>query len=458
MAFSIALSGLYAASKDLKTTGNNIANAETTGFKSSRAEFIDVYASTFGATTTAVTGAGVRTSNIRQIFNQGNIETTERNTDLAISGGGFFVVADDNGRYLSRNGSFGLDKENFVVNATGQNLQVFPPVVKGTSVTFNSATLVDLQLKNTIGSPVSTTKVDVSMNVDAQVEAFNVTGGTTGAASALYDYSAGEIPFNSDDPTTYHRSTAIKTYDSQGAEYTTQMYFRKVTDGVSTSNKWQVITIVNGNDLPPSSTGVAGGAAVSPPPTNGQSALLDFNENGALNSISYDGQPAGSSSLSMAFSPVPASSGARDIEMSIDFSNMTQYGSEFVVNDLSQDGFTTGRLTGFDVEDDGIVYARFTNGNSETLGMLALANVPNPEGLQQNGSSLWVESFAAGDLTLGQPGTGDLGRIQAGALEGSTTQLSNELVDMIVSQRNYQANAQMISTMDQLTQTLLNIR
>ncbi len=456
MAFSIALSGLQAATKDLKTTGNNIANAETTGFKASRAEFVDVYASTFGSTTGSVTGSGVMTSNIRQIFNQGNLDVTGVNTDLAIDGAGFFIVKDDNGRYLTRNGSFGRDKDDNIVNSTGQTLQVYPAVKNGESVTFNTATLTDLQLKNAIGSPVATTNVNVNVNVDAQSTSFNLAGGTT--ANPLYDYTAGDIPFNSDDPTTYNYVTSTTSYDSLGAEHVTQMFFRKVDDGSGAANTWQVITRIDGNDVSPSSTGVAGGAALSAPPVTGQAALFEFNVDGTLNRISYDGQPVNEMNLSMGYATVPTSSGAANIDININFAAVTQYGSEFSVNELSQNGFTTGRLTGFDVEDDGIVYARFTNGNSEVLGMLALGNVPNTQGLQQKGSSLWVESFAAGDMTLGQPGTGDLGIIRAGALESSTSELSDELVNMIVSQRNYQANAQMISTVDQLTQTLLNIR
>lgn len=460
MPFRIALSGLHASSADLKTTGNNIANSETTGFKASRAEFVDVYASAYGAITSVTNGSGTRTANIRQIFSQGNIEFTDNSTDLALTGQGFFVVEDDKGRYFTRNGSFGLDRDGFVTNSSGQTLQVFPAVTAGTNVTFNTGSLVDLQLNNTIGAPVSTTEVDINVNTDATSTPFNVSGGTTPVASALYDHTAGLIPFDRTDPTTFHHVTATTVYDSLGAEHVAQMYFRKVDDaaGPADTDKWQVITYVDGIETPPSSNSTAGGPAVAAPPVTGQSVLLDFNTDGTMENVTYDGLPALPVNSSIAYSSVAVGSGAAPVDFTIDFSKITQYGSDFSVNELSQNGFTTGRLTGFDVEENGVVFARFTNGNAQTLGMVAVANVPNPQGLRPNGDSLWVESFAAGDTVLGQPGTASLGLVQSGALESSTTELSDELVNMIVSQRNYQANAQVISTADQLTQTLLNIR
>ena len=461
MPFRIALSGLHASSTDLKTTGNNIANSETTGFKASRAEFVDVYASAYGAITNVTNGSGTRTANIRQLFSQGNIEFTDNSTDLALTGQGFFVVEDDKGRYLTRNGSFGLDRDGFVTNSSGQTLQVFPAVTNATNAgntTFNTGSLVDLQLSNTIGAPVTTTEVDINVNTDATSTPFNVSGGATPAASAIYDHTAGLVPFDRTDPTTFHHVTATTVFDSLGAEHVAQMYFRKADDGTGLTDSWQVITYVDGTEIPPSSTGLAGGAAVAAPPATGQSVLLDFNTDGTIQNVSYDGMPAGPANVSIGYSSVTVGSGAAPIEFDIDFGKITQYGSDFSVNELSQNGFTTGRLTGFDVEENGIVFARFTNGNAQTLGMVAVANVANPQGLRQNGDSLWVETHDAGDTVLGQPGTASLGLVQSGALESSTTELSDELVNMIVSQRNYQANAQVISTADQLTQTLLNIR
>jgi flagellar hook protein FlgE len=251
-------------------------------------------------------------------------------------------------------------------------------------------------------------------------------------------------------------------YDSLGAPHTAEFYFRKLQDtggGGPLNNTWQVMLYVDGTEIPPSSTGITGGAASAAPDTAG---VLEFGTDGRITNARYNGGPLGQTSIAYSsFLPAPATTlttGAALIDLTVDYNAMTQYGSEFAVNALSQDGFTTGRLSGFDVEDSGVVFARYTNGNAEVLGMVALGNVPNPQGLRQKGDSLWVESFDAGDLVLGQPGTSSLGLIQSGALESSTVEISDELVNMIVAQRNYQANAQVITTADQLTQTLLNIR
>jgi len=448
MPFRIALSGLHAASADLKVTGNNIANAATTGFKRSRAEFVDVYAAAYGAITQITSGSGVRTANIRQIFAQGNIEYTDNSTDLAITGQGFFIVEDEKGRYLTRNGTFGLDRDGNVVNTTGQILQVFPPVTVGTTTTFNTGTLTDLRLENTIGAPVATSQVEVNVNVDADLTPFTI------AAGSLHDVTT--TPFDPTDPTTYNHVTATTVYDSLGAPHVVSMYYRKVSDG-TVNNAWQMFLYVDGSAVNPSDDGTATGGS-SPNP----SAVLEFNPDGTLAQTRY--VDAGGTSVvsttpdQIVYPPVTLTTGAEPLQLTFDLGETTQYGSEFAVNTLSQNGFTTGRLTGFDVEENGIVYARYTNGNAEILGMVALGNVPNPQGLRQKGDSLWVETYDAGDLVLGQPGTASLGLIQSGALEASTVELSDELVNMITAQRNYQANAQVISTADQITQTLLNIR
>jgi len=458
MPFRIALSGLHAATTDLKVTGNNIGNSETVGFKKSRAEFVDVYASAYGAISNVTTGSGTRAATIRQMFSQGNIEFTDNSTDLAITGQGFFVVEDDKGRYLSRNGAFGIDREGFATNSSGQKLQVFPPLKSGNQVTYNTGTLEDLQLNTAVGAPIPSTKIGINVNADAAVSPiFDVSTSTT--PNNIHDHSIGPIPFDKSDPTTYNHVTATTIYDSLGDDHVTQMYFRKVDDGTALTNTWQVITYVDGNEIPPSNNNIAGGAAVAAPPLTGQAAVLQFNNDGTLKNALHDGLvPPAAGNFTLGYSPIVPTSGAANLDITIDFRRTTQYGAEFSVNELSQDGFTTGRLTGFDVEEDGVVFARYTNGNSEILGMVAVANVANPEALAQNGDSLWVETFGAGDTILGQPGTASLGLIQSGALESSTVEVADELVNMIISQRNYQANAQVISTADQLTQTLLNIR
>ncbi len=458
MPFRIALSGLRAATTDLKVTGNNIANASTTGFKQSRAEFVDVYAAAYGAIAAVTNGSGARTSNIRQLFSQGNIEYTENSTDLAITGQGFFVVEDDKGRYFTRNGTFGLDRNGDVVNSTGQQLQVFPPIVTGAAgvsdTTFNTGSLQKVTLSNSIGSPVASTTVNINVNLDGnRVQPYFDTAGGVNE----WDTQGTPLPFNPADPSTFDSVTATTVYDSLGGDHVAQFYYRKVDDGAGSVNKWQVITYIDGQEVPPTDNGLP------PPPlpavsgTANRAGMMVFASDGTLTSTNTVGDAA-STTTSLVYSPFATTTGADPITITIDFQKTTQFGDDFAVNELSQDGFTTGRLTGFDVSGNGVVFARYTNGNAEVLGMVALANVPNPQGLAQKGDSLWVETFDAGDTVLGQPGTASLGLIQSGALEASTVEIADQLVNMIISQRNYQASAQVISTADQLTQTLLNIR
>jgi len=471
MPFRIALSGLKSASDDLQVTGNNIANATTTGFKKSRAEFVDVYALAYGALSGTAPGSGVRTSNVRQLFAQGNTEYTDNATDLAISGQGFFVVADDTGRFLSRNGAFGIDRDGYVKNATGQTLQIFPAETIAGITTFNTGRYVDLQLQNAIGAPVATSDVRISLNLNSDPQTELPTGqqaffDINGTAGGIFE-DGNPVPiaapqdtglnFNPSDPTTYYKATSTTVYDTLGGAHTLTFYFRKLEDtsaGGPLNNTWQAYTYIDNTRVDASVTGALGGGS------SGSPVVLDFDTAGQLQNATYDdGTAAGAAAGGpIAYSNFVTSNGSAPVQLTIDFGAITQFGSDFAINEISQNGFTTGRLTGFDVEESGVVFARYTNGNKEVLGMVGLANVPNPEGLGKEGDSLWAEAFEAGDTIFGQPGTSTFGLIQAGALEASTVEIADELVQMIVAQRNYQANAQVISTADQITQTLLNIR
>ena len=159
--------------------------------------------------------------------------------------------------------------------------------------------------------------------------------------------------------------------------------------------------------------------------------------------------------------PFPAftpTTGAAAMNVTVDLSASTQYGSNFAVNSVIQDGYTTGRLIGIDITDTGVVQARFTNGQSTALGQVAIANFSNPQGLQQLGNTQWAETFASGQALRGQAGNSGFGLVQSGALEGANVDVTEQLVQMITAQRNFQANAQMISTADQITQTIINMR
>ena len=400
MPFAVALSGLNAASSDLNVTANNIANANTTGFKASRGEFADVFA--VGA---QEIGNGVRLSAVTQEFSQGGVDFTDRGLDLAISGEGFFTVSDNGVISYTRVGSFGVDRDGFVVNNTGERLQIFPVTSTGT---FNTGTLSDLQLATTDSPPQATTSAEFGINLPANASPPPV--GT----------------FNPANADSFNHSTAITIYDSLGASHTATAYFVKT----ATPNAWEARFYVDG-------TAVGGANAMA------------YSNLGVLTT------PAGGTFTLPAYTPT---TGAAAINLTANLAQSTQYGASFGVNQLNQDGFSSGRLSSIDVDTNGVIFARFTNGRSEPLGQVALSNFANTNGLRQLGDTSWGETFNSGDAVRGSAGTGSFGLIQSGALEASNVDLTEQLVNMITAQRNFQANAQMISTADQVTQTIINIR
>ncbi len=400
MPFAVALSGLNAASSDLSVTANNIANANTTGFKSSRAEFADVFA--VGAQSI---GNGVALSSVSQEFAQGGVDFTDRGLDLAISGEGFFTLNDRGVVSYSRAGSFGVDRDGYVVNNKAQRLQIFPVAGNGT---FNTGTLSDLRLATADAPPQATSRAEFGINLPANA-----------AVPAVPTFD----PTNA---SSYNHSTAVTIYDSLGASHTATAYFVKTAN----PNEWESRFYIDGNAV--------GGANT-----------LTYSNLGVLTT------PAGGGITLPAYTPT---TGAAAITIQADVLNSTQYGATFGVNLLNQNGFASGRLSSIDVDSNGVIFARYTNGRSEPLGQVALSNFANPQGLRQLGDTSWSETFTSGDAVRGSPGTSSFGLIQSGALESSNVDLTEQLVNMITAQRNFQANAQMISTADQVTQTIINIR
>ena len=405
MPFRTALSGLNAASSDLRVTGNNVANAATVGFKQSRAEFADVFALSYSGISQNAVGAGVRVSAVTQQFTQGNVDFTGNNLDLALNGQGFFVLSDAGSQVYSRAGSFQVDRDGFVVNSSGQRLQSYPPSnPEGTA--FSTGMLGDLRLDASEAPPQATSLVGATLNL----------------SSAAEDLSA--LPFDSTDPNTFTYTTSLTTFDSLGQAHTGTMYFRNVG-----ALQWEAHFAIDGN--------VVGGAQP-----------LTFNSDGTLSS------PL----TAVNFGAYDPGTGADLMDVAIDFSEATQFGSTNSVSALRQDGFSTGRLSSIDIDPNGVVLARFTNGQSRALGQVALANFPNPQGLQQLGNNAWADTFGAGEVVLGAAGNGNFGAIQSGGLEASNVDLSAQLVNLITAQRNFQANAQVISTADTITQTIINLR
>ena len=417
MTFRIALSGLDAASTDLEITGNNIANSGTNGFKESRAEFADVYANAVQDTTN-VSGQGARVARVAQQFTQGSIDFTSNNLDLAISGQGFFVLeAPDGSQAYTRAGAYSVDRDGFVINHANDKLQVYQAVTGVTgNTTFNTGVLQDLQLPTSAGAPQASTTLTAAVNIDS---------------SQVVPTAA----FNTANPASYNSSTSTTVYDSLGTAHTTTVYYRKTA-----ANTWDQYIYVDGTNVPPN------GQPVGTPFT------LGFDTAGALSTING---VAGTTAAAAAHNP---GNGAAPISLTLDLGGTTQYGSPFAVNNLTQDGFTSGRLAGVDIDAEGVVFARYTNGQSSALGKVALAKFNNQQGLRQVGDTNWVESFASGTPQLGEAGTSSFGQIQSGALEASNVDIAAQLVNLITAQRNFQANAEVISTADSVTQTIINIR
>ncbi len=649
MSFNTSLSGLNASSSNLDVISNNIANASTVGFKSSRAEFGDVYAASVLGTAANAIGSGVNLSDVRQIFNQGNLTTTGNNLDVAISGGGFFAMSNSGAIEYTRAGQFGLDKNGYVVNSSNARLQGYSVDASGN---VNGNSLTDLQVSTANQAPARTTDVAGNVNLNAAANVLvkqgntygsggtaieNVNTGTTngypaesvtinnsntgnstvvnfsanetaqaiaqqlqsnagvsatavttavltgynntgsmvtlngvaltgstpatlaatinslsgttlngvtasvsgstvtvtsstgedldfglnnsgvgtdtltvqgeangalvGASKTLSGAGGGNLTvggvvnlnlqqgltltgggggiftaapvatpyisntFDPTNPSTYNSVTGTTVYDSLGNSHQLTMYFVKDT----APNTWTMYAQIDGQNIGDPNTAL-------PAPQNTQPTMyahnLVFNNDGSLNTaatgsilvsnwtpLSASGLPNGA----VAGQPVaqggtlPIPNPPTSSNFQVDLGSTTQYGSPFSVNSLSQNGYTTGQLSSLNVSNTGQLQANYTNGQSKTLGVVALANFPDQQGLKQVGNTSWVQTFTSGQPTYGQPGTASLGLLNSGSLEESTVNLSSELVNLITAQSDYQANAKSIQTQSSLIQTVVNI-
>jgi flagellar hook protein FlgE len=420
MSFQQGLSGLSAVSSELEVIGNNIANANTFGAKAARAEFGDIYAVALNGAGMSSIGIGVNVMTVAQQFTQGNIYTTDNPMDLAINGEGFFQVTDNGGavRY-TRNGQFKVDREGYIVNNTFQQLMGYP--ANSTGVVRTGAPEA-LQLPTGGIAPEVTSEIRLGFNVDSR-----------GAVTT----PGGGAPIDFNDPATYNNATSMTAYDDKGQEVTLTYYFQK-----SATDTWNVYITANG--IPTQ------GTAASPAPET----TLTFAPDGSAPTapawpLTFN-VPATTNAAGAATMPITG------IELSM--AKATQYGAGYGMTDMTQNGYASGQLTGITIERNGIVMARYSNGQSQPAGQLEIATFRNPQGLQPMGDNGWIRTYLSGDPIVGVPGEGNLGVLQSGALEESNVDLTGELVHMITAQRAYQANAQTIKTQDQVLQTLLNLR
>src|SRR5450830_651761 len=394
MGFQAGLSGLNASSKGLDVIGNNIANANTYGMKASRAEFSELVSSAIGVAGGDNAGIGVTVGAVSQQFSQGTLNITGNNLDAAINGNGFFQLQE-------ADGSAGYTRAgNFKLDKNGY------------IVTNNGAKVLGYQTNPTTGKPLSTSPTPLTLPTSGSI-AVKATADDTTTSPTTYGATAQfNLPANATvdttqtaaDPLLGQYSTTFNAYDSLGNTVPVSVYFQKT----ATAGTWNVYTKTD--------TGAI--TAATP-------ATLKFTASGAL-----DTTVAGT----------------------------TQFASAFATNNVPQTGYADGKLTVVKIGADGTLTASYSNGTTQSAGQLALASFRNNQGLMQVNGGDWKETFASGPPTQGTPGSGNFGALQAGALEESNVDLTQELVNMMTAQRSYQANAQTIKTEDQIMNTLVNLR
>ncbi|PNG37414.1 MULTISPECIES: flagellar hook protein FlgE [Pseudomonas] len=446
MSFNIGLSGLYAANKQLDVTGNNIANVATTGFKSSRAEFSDVYSATKLGSGTQVIGNGVRLSNVSQQFTNGDINNTGNVLDMGIQGQGFFVLSTNGSLTYTRAGTFKTDKEGFITNSDGTaRLQGYAVDANGKII---NGVLTDLRIDTSNLAPKPTDSISSTINLNSDSTPINVAS------------TAPVYVFNPTDNTTYTKSFSTPVYDSQGNKHVMDQYMIKTPN----PNEWQTYTLIDGRNP----DGTAFSMANQSPIT------MTFDSSGKLSTITPPAAPgttpytiAGNKIVMSAAAWTPgtvtngvfAPNGAKPAANGVSI-DMTKTGSVFGESTrsvIAQNGYSTGQISSLTIDGTGVMLANFSNEQTKAIGQISLASFTNEQGLQPVGGTQWKETYSSGIPGYDAPKTGTLGAIQSNSLEESNVNLTNELVNLIKAQSNYQANAKTISTQSTIMQTIIQM-
>lgn len=400
MSFSQAVSGLGAASSNLDVIGNNIANSATAGFKSSTIAFADMFAG-------SNVGMGTKVAAVIQNFNDGTTTSTSRGLDVALSGNGFFRLTDASGGvFYSRNGQFTLDENRNLVNTQGLTVTGYP--ANGTPPTIQAgANPVALSIPTTQMSARATTTATMVSNLNSTDAV------PTGGA------------FTATNVDTYNAKSTVTVYDSQGNDHALDLYYVKTAD-----NNWTVHAI-------DSTTGQAAG-----------NFNMVFDTSGNLTSAS---------TVALTIQGANGAAANQAVSLSV-LGSLQQNTGKTNFGNPTQDGYAPGDLTSYTINDDGTITGTYSNQKTQLLGQIVLASFSNPEGLKSEGDNVWSATNSSGQAAVGLAGTGTYGNLISGALEASNVDLSKELVNMIVAQRNYQANSQTIKTQDQILNTLVNLR
>lgn len=420
--FNIGVTGLNAAGQSMGVVGDNIANAGTNGFKSSRAEFQDMLANSLkGIDGGDQMGSGTKLAHITSQFTQGTVARTQNITDLAINGNGFFVVDAPFGKGYTRDGAFHFDKEGFMINGDGYKVQGFMPDEKGNITNKQGA----IKLGNTNIAATPTSEIKMSMNLDSRdgVKAFD--------------------PKNPDKTSNFN--TSLTVYDSVGTARLVTLYFNKQTDGAT----WEYHAMVDGADA---ANGVPGQMQEM---ANGK---LKFNQKGlleeetpGLNSFNFNKGAQPNQQIALNF-------GSSLKEGGTGLDAATQFGSKSSVARHSQDGASAATLASMSFNDDGVLTAVYDNGVQRELGQVAVAKFENNEGLFKTGKNLFKETRKSGQAALGKPGADGRGEVLAKSIEQSNVDIAQEFIGLMAAQRNFQANTRTITTSDQMLQEVLNIK
>lgn len=416
MSFQQGLSGLNAATKSLEAIGNNVANANTAGFKQSQVQFADIYASTLVGSGAAQVGIGTQVAQVAQLFTQGNISASNNPLDMAINGGGFFRMSNNGAISYARNGQFTLSKEGFIESASGGRLTGYPADANGNVAIGAPA---ELKIDKADLAPAATTNYELKLTLDSRKAVLP-------AAS-----------FDPTDPTTFSDSTSVPVYDSLGNSHVLRTFYVKTATSAAGST-WTVFA--TNDDVP---------VGYVPPAVPVALGTMDFNNGGVL---------TGTTPSPLVAAMTVTTGAATPYNISIDQSGSQQFAQDFGVAKQLPDGYAAGMLTGFSVSKNGEIVGRYTNGQVNILGQVILSSFANPNGLQNIGDNQWVETAESGVPLTSTPGSSGLGSVQSSRIEDSNVDLTEELVNMITAQRYYQANAQTIKTQDQILQTLVNLR
>ncbi|MGZ8289262.1 MAG: flagellar hook protein FlgE [Telluria sp.] len=506
MSFQQGLSGLNGAAKSLDVIGNNIANASTVGFKGSQAQFADVYAASLNGVAGTTAGIGTKVAAISQQFTQGTVEATANPLDMAINGGGFFRTVVNGTTQYSRNGQFQLDKNGFMVNAQGAKLTGYGV---GPSGDVLPGSPVPIQINTADLKPVATTRVDTEMNLDSgslvpttvpfsptdptsynkqtPIDVYDTLGNPhvmsafyvkTGpgawdvyvAADGVEITNQGVAAAADQDPASITARNAfaaaaastppgnLATAAVNYANAARDAVLAKATAAGATPAQLTAITSAANSagttvGITPAQIDERIAAVINVPPV--RAGHLNFDANGALSTSLMAPQTL---PLSVTLPIYPATGSEPTLTFDFGFTNTTQYGAPTSEKKTTQDGYTAGNLQRFSAGPDGVILGQYSNGKSQALGQIVLANFSNPNGLTPLGNNAWAESSTSGVASIGSPTTGSLGVLQSSAVENSSVDLTAELVNMITAQRVYQANAQTIKTQDSVLQTLVNLR